>query len=154
LPGPGSVADPMSLCVLPSKPGDPCQIDSDCREAPTAIDENGTTIVDYLACDVAAGTCVAEAPPVIADYLDTCGLLPNDDPYKGFAWNAPLCESDRCVRIPDPERGCLLQGCTTSCSVDQECPQGSRCTDINEIAGEGEVFGDTRLPAGRPEHAS
>ncbi len=28
------------------------------------------------------------------------------------------------------EQGCILQGCTASCAIDEDCPQGAVCQDV------------------------
>jgi len=125
---PGAEAREMCEEHRPKQVGDPCRDDSECRPEVATWDAQGNVTNVYLRCDVAAGTCVAREPPVVADWLAPCGLVPDDSP--GFAYGvtaSAACSGGLCAFLETET--CVKQGCTIPCSTDGQCPVGAVCEE-------------------------
>ncbi len=122
----------------PKEAGDPCESDEHCEPTPgEAVTEDGESTFrnTYLTCDEDAGECVEGEAPVVPDFRSWCGLEGLDVPDDGARTttrSAPAsgCELGWCivVGLGDSEEVC--QGCTSTCEVDSDCPQGARCTRL------------------------
>jgi hypothetical protein len=100
--------------------GASCASDADCRPAADGIAR--------LRCDVGGtATCVVDGRPAPgAEYGMDCGFTDAD--FPGFEGErvvefgaCPLCQVARSAG------GCLRQGCTQTCTFDEDCPDGSIC---------------------------
>jgi hypothetical protein len=99
--------------------GDRCSADTDCR--PSATDAR-------LRCELPAGRCVETPRPTApAGYGESCGLASggNDE----VVWAFPNARRDLrlCHVATDFAPGCLRQGMTMHCLLDEDCPAGSIC---------------------------
>jgi hypothetical protein len=106
--------------------GAPCEDDDDCRPAADGLSR--------LSCDAAGThTCVdGPRPEAPADYGASCGLGPEAvstlNGEMAITWaRCPVCQV---ARAPG---SCLRQGCTTTCTFDEDCPEGSVCLCPDEL---------------------
>lgn len=118
--------EPSFLCweTAPKQAGDPCETAEDCL--PQIATVEGLEIRNvYLTCDTELGECVDAEPPVVEDWLEPCDLSRGDlHVHSGYV-TTDVCSGGVCIyAVTD---ACVLQGCSTRCTGDHECPMGSLC---------------------------
>jgi len=119
-------ASEMCEELRPKKVGDPCTDESYCEPQVATWDSDWKVTNTYLQCDTDAGTCIEREPPQVADWLAPCGLVPDGQP--GYAYGVvptDACSGGLCAFVES--EACVLQGCTTACDSDDDCPPGAVC---------------------------
>jgi hypothetical protein len=109
--------------------GDACTSHQPCVPTPSELltpADAEAPVVAYLTCDQESDTCVDVPPPVIPQYLESCGLSAGSFPVgRAGLIESDVCEGGFCWVNSTEE--CFHQGCTAPCTSDQGCPQGSLC---------------------------
>jgi hypothetical protein len=122
---------PLSVCRenYPKKAGDRCADEVDCHPTATVSVDGGVGRT-YLRCDTERGLCVEAEGPVVKDWLGRCDPKITSQLAAGaYGVVSDLsCSGGLCVfENTAAEKGCILQGCTTFCAIDEDCPQGAVC---------------------------
>lgn len=98
--------------------GDSCQSDADCRPSATEA---------RLRCELSKARCVETPRPKAPDgYGESCGLSSRSEEVVWVFPNARR-ELRFCHVAQDFSVGCVRQGMTMPCLLDEDCPAGSIC---------------------------
>jgi hypothetical protein len=117
----------------PKRVGDPCADESDCRPQVADVPWDGGPITHvYLRCDIDAGRCVTRPPPLIPDWLASCGIALGDE-IRDRIHETTACAGGVCA-IGGSSPSCVEQGCTARCADDGDCPPGSLCSAADHLS--------------------
>jgi hypothetical protein len=105
--------------------GDPCEEDIHC-DPQIAERIDGGVVNVYLECDTDAGACADREPTVYEDYLEPLCEIEVGDPEQMYSFSKnDHCSGGACWH--QVTTGCVMQGCVSVCSGDDDCPMGSVC---------------------------
>lgn len=141
-------AEPEMYCAeYPKLPGDPCKSGTDCQ--PVSPPANGLPLDATMTCDLSVTACISSSQPAAEDFGDSCGLPETTFADSAWASNFGIAAVDTCLaklcliafRRADPNwvgsKDLLVQRCTKTCKTGWDCPEGTRCARVSNLAIEG-----------------
>lgn len=160
-----TIAEPEMYCAeYPKLPGDPCKSGADCQ--PVSPPANGLPLDATMTCDLSVTACISSSQPAAEDFGDSCGLP--ETTFADSAWtsNFGIAAVDKCsaklcliafrraISKLAGSKDLLVQRCTKTCKSGWDCPEGTRCARVSNLALEGKKGGlsgggaDVCVPAG------